>query len=58
MSARAVVPMEPVRPGELAVTCEWWAMCDRPAVVELEHPILGSVPTCHRCSRRVLEMGS
>lgn len=53
MSARTYVPMEPTLPGEHAVRCDWFAMCDRRAVLEVSHPILGHVPTCHRCAERV-----
>lgn len=33
------------------MTCRWFALCDRPAVVEIEHPLLGKVPACARCAR-------
>ncbi|TMQ10154.1 MAG: hypothetical protein E6J90_36755 [Deltaproteobacteria bacterium] len=32
--------------------CEWFALCDREAVVLVAHPILGEVPTCRRCADR------
>lgn len=53
MSARTYTPMEPTRPGEAAVRCEWFAWCDRQAVVEVSHPILGGVPVCDRCEQRI-----
>ena len=31
--------------------CEWFARCGNPAVGTVEHPILGSVPVCARCTR-------
>lgn len=31
--------------------CAWFALCDRPAVVTVEHPLLGNVPACARCAR-------
>lgn len=34
--------------GRLAV-CEWFALCDHPAVGTVDHPILGAVPACERC---------
>jgi hypothetical protein len=34
------------------VTCEWFAMCDRPAAGTVTHPILGEVPTCEPCAQR------
>jgi hypothetical protein len=30
-------------------TCEWFALCERPATVLLPHPILGEVPACTVC---------
>lgn len=30
--------------------CEWFALCDRPATVLVQHPVLGDVPTCDRCA--------
>ena len=30
-------------------TCQWFLLCDRPAVCFTPHPVLGSVPTCQRC---------
>lgn len=30
--------------------CLWFARCDRAAVMLLDHPILGQVPTCQRCA--------
>lgn len=34
-------------------TCEWFALCDKPAAGNVAHPILGSVPTCQRCADRM-----
>lgn len=34
------------------MTCEWFALCDREALVMVSHPILGAVPTCGRCANR------
>lgn len=33
----------------MALTCAWFALCDRPADYTVSHPILGEVPTCRRC---------
>jgi len=33
--------------------CEWFALCDRPAVGTVWHPVLGSVPVCGRCVERL-----
>lgn len=30
--------------------CQWFAGCERPAAGHVTHPILGEVPTCHRCA--------
>lgn len=34
--------------------CEWFALCDRPAVTRVDHPVLGSVPCCIECAGRAL----
>jgi len=33
--------------------CEWFATCDRPAVGHAPHTVLGSVPSCAPCARRL-----
>lgn len=33
--------------------CEYFALCDRAADGVVDHPILGSVPTCTRCATRM-----
>jgi hypothetical protein len=33
--------------------CEWFALCDNPAVGTLPHPVLGDVPVCDRCADKV-----
>lgn len=30
--------------------CQWFAGCDRAAVMTVPHPILGDVPSCARCA--------
>lgn len=35
---------------KLANVCAWFALCDRPAVTTVQHPILGAVPCCARCA--------
>ena len=35
-----------------AIGCEWFALCVRPAIGTLAHPILGPVPICRECSLR------
>lgn len=30
--------------------CEYFALCDNPADGTVDHPILGTVPTCNRCA--------
>lgn len=31
------------------MTCEWFALCTRPARWLVAHPVLGEVPTCEQC---------
>lgn len=33
-------------------TCQWFVLCDHPAVGTVNHPILGDVPICARCAKR------
>lgn len=33
--------------------CRWFALCDREATTTLPHPVLGRVPTCHRCADKI-----
>lgn len=40
------LPIEQITPEG---PCEWFALCDRPAVALLEHPVLHLVPACERC---------
>lgn len=40
-----------------AQPCEQYLLCDRPADGILDHPILGPVPTCHRCLGRYEFLG-
>lgn len=30
--------------------CAWFALCTRPAVTTVSHPVLGDVPCCQRCA--------
>lgn len=30
--------------------CEWFLLCDNPAVTTQSHPVLGNVPICQRCA--------
>lgn len=32
--------------------CHWFAVCDRPSIGTVQHPMLGAVPTCQRCADR------
>lgn len=36
-------------------TCQWFALCANPATTSIQHPILGSVPTCSRCAAKAAE---
>jgi hypothetical protein len=44
-----VVEAREIRLAGPAQACEWFALCDRFATVNVPHPVLGSVPTCARC---------
>lgn len=33
--------------------CEWFLLCTNEADGTVEHPILGSVPTCQRCADKL-----
>ena len=37
----------------MELQCEWFAGCDRPTMMAVEHPVLGWVPCCQRCSDAV-----
>lgn len=47
------VPADQVTPEG---PCEWFALCGRPAVTLLEHPVLHLVPVCERCRDKVAAM--
>ena len=38
-----------IAPGQ---RCQWFALCMNDAAVLVPHPVLGDVPTCHRCAQR------
>ncbi len=46
-----------VREKETTPVCEWFALCANPAIREEPHPILGAVPICDRCSKKLEAMG-
>lgn len=33
--------------------CQWFALCERPAVTTQAHPILAPVPICQACLDRL-----
>lgn len=33
--------------------CRWFALCPNPATKTRPHPILGDVPICDRCDKKV-----
>lgn len=40
--------------GELGLErCKYFLLCDQPAIKCIEHPLLGPVPTCQRCSDKI-----
>lgn len=40
-------------PVKLLGQCAWFALCDRPATLLVDHPVLGRVPSCERCQKVV-----
>lgn len=36
--------------------CQWWALCDHPATGAMPHPVIGNVPICDRCRKKVNEL--
>ena len=36
-----------------APKCEWFALCDYPAIGTVAHPVLGDVPVCGRCADKL-----
>lgn len=56
MSARDTVTFASVEDAVTAgysIRCEWFALCDHPAVTSEPHPVLVAVPICARCLARV-----
>jgi hypothetical protein len=45
---------EPVKVAPDA--CQWFALCDNPAVTTEPHPVLGAVPICQRCADKVARL--
>jgi hypothetical protein len=45
-------------PGVDGTLCEWWARCEYPATTTRRHPILGDVPICERCTRKLQRIES
>lgn len=37
-------------------TCQWFLLCDNPAVTTEPHPKLGDVPICRRCADKLQAM--
>ena len=40
-------------PKEKLGTCQWFIMCLNPATGVEPHPILGEVPICTRCKKKI-----
>lgn len=38
--------------------CEWFLLCDNPAVTTQSHPVLGDVPICQRCADKYRSLAS
>lgn len=36
--------------------CEWFALCTNHCTKMREHPVLGRVPICERCDKKVEEL--
>ena len=36
--------------------CQWFLLCENEAVKTRPHPILGDVPICERCDRKVEDL--
>lgn len=34
-------------------SCQWFAKCTNVATRTVKHPILGEVPTCERCAKKL-----
>jgi hypothetical protein len=39
--------------SEASLTCEWFAMCDNDAIEMVLHPILGQMPVCNPCIKKM-----
>jgi len=37
--------------------CEWFLLCENEATTTRSHPILGDVPICDRCDKKVENIG-
>jgi hypothetical protein len=44
------------RKPEPEQTCLWFLLCDRATIGTLAHPILGDVPICERCAKKIGEL--
>lgn len=42
--------MDETTKGQPPQLCEWYAMCANVATLDVDHPILGPMPTCTRCA--------
>jgi hypothetical protein len=51
-----VPPLIARRFGKLPKQCMWFAQCGNPAQVEIPHAMIGNVPTCLECARKVAEI--
>jgi hypothetical protein len=41
------------RPIGHVYTCQWFAGCHNVATTTRKHPILGNVPICDRCNKKI-----
>lgn len=51
---KAVARQDKARAGK---SCRWFVLCTNKATTTRDHPILGKVPICRNCDKRLEELG-